>query len=527
MFASTARAIDSLRRDLEEVVSDDYARVLTGYLAANLPRQIRYSTRGASLRCHGNPQGTQQNRCQVGDVFSSQSVIKHQFDYAEAGPGCGPGTWTSVATSLTNALQKVLEENHEAGVPGRFYRASAVALPFRDSSVDALICDPPYYDMIAYQDSSDLFYVWIKRALGLAMPDLFGGQADDDLGLQDKTEEIIVKGRGAKGRGDHRTTEFYEAMLERSFAEARRVLKPGAHLTVIFGHSDPDAWKRLLTALTEAGFVVTSSWPSRTETAVTGVATISVTVSIGARVAPPVRPVGIAAQVDAQVLADVKGRCRGWDADGLAMEDQLMAAYGAALSVVGGYEKVISPDGRTVPLEHYMTLARRAVRDAVAMRLDELPLETFDPHTRLAVFWHQLYGTADVPKGEARFFAQADELRLEDLRGPILVETKRGFRLRHDPPGTITPASSVYEVVRAMAAAWAAGGTEAVADVIAATELPPTDPHLWAVVGWVAHKLPVSDRVCVALTAIQRNTSTIQAVTTTAPRQLSLDGDTP
>ncbi|MGZ8704963.1 MAG: precorrin-6A/cobalt-precorrin-6A reductase, partial [Aeromicrobium sp.] len=51
--------------------------------------------------------------------------------------------------------------------------------------------------------------------------------------------------------------------------------------------------------LTAAGFVVTSSWPSRTETAVTGVATISVTVSIGARVAPLGRPVGIAAVVDA------------------------------------------------------------------------------------------------------------------------------------------------------------------------------------------------------------------------------------
>jgi adenine-specific DNA methylase len=409
----------------------------------------------------------------------------------------------------------------------RFRRASAVALPFRDGSIDALVCDPPYYDMITYEDSSDLFYAWFKRALGEVMPDLFDGSADDGQGLQNKSDEIIVKSKGRQVPGEHRTTEFYEAMLARSFAEARRVLKPDAHLTVIFGHSDPDAWKRLLAALTEAGFLVTASWPSRTETAVTGVATISVTVSIGARVAPVGRPVGIAAQVDAQVLADVKGRCRGWDADALAMEDQLMAAYGAALSVVGGYEKIITPDGRTVPLEHYMTLARRAVRDAVAMRLDELPLETFDPLTRLAVFWHQLYGTVDVPKGEARFFAQADELRLEDLRGPILAETKRGFRLRHDPPGTITPASSVYEVVRAMAAAWTAGGTQAVADVIAATDLPPTDPHLWAVVGWVAHKLPVSDRVCVALTAIQRNTSTIQAATTTAPRQLSLDGDTP
>src|SRR5262249_20856989 len=157
---------------------------------------------------------------------------------------------------------------------------------------------PPYYDMITYADSSDLFYVWFKRALGSAVPDLFRSAAEDKDGLQDKSDEIIVRSKGRKVEHEHRTRTFYQSMLARSFEEARRVLKPQGHLTVIFGHSDPEAWQRLLEALTDAKFVVTSSWPSRTETAVTGVATISVTVSIGARVAEPNRPVGIAAQVD-------------------------------------------------------------------------------------------------------------------------------------------------------------------------------------------------------------------------------------
>lgn len=510
--------------------SPDYTNALMGFAAANLTRQLRYSTRGAFLRAHGNPEGTSQNRCQVADIFSAQSVIRFQFDYIEAGPGAGPGTWSSVASSLLNALRKVLAETHIAsGHPGRFSRVSAVNLPYRDGSVDAVVTDPPYYAMIAYADSSDLFFVWLKRALQEFAPDLYGTQdVEGSDGLQDKSDEIIVKGRGAKGKGDHRTEEFYEHMLARSFGEARRVLKDDGHLTVIFGHSDPDAWKRLLTALTAAGFVVTASWPSRTETANTGVATISVTVSIGARVAPAGRPVGIAAQVDAEVLADVKDRCRGWDVDGLALEDQLMAAYGAALSVVGGYERVITPTGETVPLEHYMTLARRAVRDAIALRLDELPLETFDPYTRFAVFWQELYGTADVPKGEARFFAQSDDLRLEDLRGPILTETKAGFRLRHDAPERIVAGASVFEVVRGMAAAWHSG-SDAVGGVITQADLEPANPHLWAVVDWVAAKLPASSPVRVSLDAIKRNKGTIQAVAATAPadtlEQLTLDGD--
>jgi adenine-specific DNA methylase len=529
LFATTARVINELYQELRETVSDDYARALAGYAASNVMRQIKHSTRGANSRPHGNASGSEQNRVQVDHIFSSQSVIKHNFDYLEAGPDSGPGTWKSVSTSLINALKKVLGENHADARAARFRRLSALHLPLRDATVNVIVTDPPYYDMIAYADSSDIFHVWFKRALGNVMPELFGGGSDGPDGLQDKADEIIVKGRGAKGAGDHRSDEArYERLLAQSFSEARRVLMTDGHLTVIFGHSDPEAWKRLLTALTDAGFVVTSSWPSRTETAVTGVATISVTVSIGARIAPLSRPIGIAAQVDTEVIAEVKNRCRGWDADGLALEDQLMASYGAALQIVGRYSKVITPDGSSVPLEHYMTLARRAVRDAIALTLDELPLETFDPHTRLAIFWHEVHGRMDVPKGEARFFAQSDGLRLEDLRGPILTETNAGFRLRHDTPDRISPASSAYEVVRGMAAAWSAG-TEAVAACLAAAERPPLDAHVWALVDWLATKLPASDPVAVALAAIKRNRGSIQAnaATQTVPAAATLFEEIP
>jgi len=366
--------------------------------------------------------------------------------------------------------------------------------------------------MITYADSSDMAFVWLKKALSTALPDLFDGRHDGPDGLQDKADEIIVKSKGRRIEGEHRTVEFYEAMLAKSFGEARRVLKPEGHLTVMFGHADPEAWKRLLAALTTAGFVVTSSWPSRTETAVTGVATISVTVSIGARVAQAGRTIGIASSVDSEVVAYVKKRAKDWDRDGLAIEDQLMASYGAALTVVGRYSKVVTPSGDEVPLEHYMGLARRAVRDAVALKLDDLPLDTFDPFSRLAIFWHTLYGRDDVPKGESRFFAQSDDLRLEDLRGPVLAETKKGFHLRHDAPEQITPASSTFEVVRAMASAWDRG-TDAVARVLAAADRIPTDPHVWAIVKWLEMKLPSSDTVAKQLAAILRNQSTVQAAT--------------
>src|SRR5262249_29980702 len=149
---------------------------------------------------------------------------------------------------------------------------------------DAIVTDPPYYDMIEYADTSDFLYVWMKRALFDIEPDLFGENAANQRGLQRKDEEIILRRVQEPGRVRH-DKEFYENSLARAFREAKRVLSADGHLVVVFGHSDPDAWKRLLSALHDAGFVVTSSWPSRTESANTGVASIKVTVTIACRVA--------------------------------------------------------------------------------------------------------------------------------------------------------------------------------------------------------------------------------------------------
>ncbi|WP_051878038.1 DUF1156 domain-containing protein [Streptomyces sp. NRRL B-24720] len=504
-FVATTRVIQEIAAECVAAgVSAEYATALAGYAAANLQRQLRVATRGAKLRSHGNPNGTAQNRAQVDHVFSNESKVSFNFDYVEAGPGNGPGTWSSVSESGINALKKVLAES-PAGRPGRFRQASAIALPFRDGSVDAVITDPPYYNMIDYADASDLFYVWLRRALRELMPDLFEHAGRD--GLQDKTDEIIVKNGNAPG--EHRTRNFYEQMLSRAFGEARRVLRADGHLVVVFGHSDPDAWRRLLGALRDAGFVVTSSWPSRTETASTGVASIKVTVAIGCRVAAANRPVATAAQVDREVAERVKTAVREWDRDGLALTDQLMAAYGPAMEVYGRYAKILKPDGKQAELDRYLTLARTAVRDATALKLDELPLETFDAPTRFAVFWQRLFARSDVPKGEARFQAQADNLHLEDLRGALLTESKSGYKLRLDDPSAVSDKSSTFEVVRAMAAAWDQGATEGVAAVVAQSDRQPTDAHLWAVVGEILAQLPPSDTVAKALTAVQRNAGTI------------------
>ncbi|MFI7283444.1 hypothetical protein ACIBOV_24595 [Micromonospora chersina] len=508
LFGTLAQHIRACHQEmLDAGISADYANALAGFAAATLMRGLRYATRGARLRCHGKPDGSGNNNVQVGDLFSNEAVLSFQFDFFEVGVGKGPGTWAGLTETGMTPLATHLRGRR--GAAARLRRENAMALPFRDGTVDAVVTDPPYYDMIEYADVSDYFYVWLRRILGDVQPDLFAETIGTEVApnLQNKDDEIIV--RRVYNGGVRHDREFYERSLSRAFHEARRVLRPDGHLVVVFGHSDPDAWLRLLGALHDAGFVVTSAWPSRTETSNTGVASIKVTVTIGCRVAAPQRPIATAAQVDREVATAVKAAVKQWDADGLALTDQLMAAYGPAMEVYGRYSSVLLPNGERASLDRYLTLARTSVRDATALKLDQLPLETFDAPTRFAVFWQRLYGRTDVPKGEARFLAQADNLRLEDMRGALLTESRSGFKLRLDAPDTFSDRSSTFEIVRAMAKAWDDGGSETVAAVLAKADRQANDAHLWAVVAEIVRQLPASDPVAKALTAVQRNAATI------------------
>ncbi|MER6425755.1 hypothetical protein [Streptomyces sp. NPDC001137] len=511
LFGTLAHEIRACFEEMTQSgVSKEYATVLSSLAAGTMVRALRYATRGAILRAHGKSDGSKQNRVQIDHIFRNEASLAFQFDYFEAGIGNGPGTWAGLTETGIAPLAAHLRGL--SGKPARIRRANAMALPYRDGSVDAVVCDPPYYDMIEYADASDFYYVWLRRALLTIQPDLFS----EDVGtvvaprLQNKDDEIIV--RRVYNGGVKHDRDFYERSLAQAFSEARRVLRPDGHLVVVFGHSDPEAWKRLLAALHAAGFVVTSSWPSRSESTNTGVASIKVTVTSGCRVAPQNRPVATAAQVDREVTEAVKSAVREWERDGLAFTDQLMASIGRGMEVYGRYSKILKPDGTEAELDRYLTLSRVAVRDAMALKLDELPLETFDKRTRFAVFWQRLNGLTTVPKGEARFLAQADSLNFEEVRTRLLTESNRGFKLRFDPPESVSADSSTFEVARAMAGAWNEGGTETVAGVIAAAEFAANDPHLWAVVGEMVTQLPASDRVAKALTAIQRNANAISSL---------------
>jgi putative DNA methylase len=498
-FIRLARAISNVGREmLDAGVSMDYAGALCGYAAAALARKLRRSTRGAPLDV---------SRLGVHDIFGrSESSISFSYDYFEAGLGDGAGTWATAASGISRLVRTLIAQD---GV-SRIERGSALALPYRTGSLDAVVTDPPYDAMIDYSDASDLYYVWLKRALDVTHPDL--SVTGDRYGVQEKSEEIIVK-KGGGVASEHRTREFFDEKLAEAFSECRRVVKLDGIVTIVFGHGEPDVWRRLLSIVDKAGLVLTGSWPARTEKGgQEGSANITTTLTMSCAPAPEDRPVGRAVDVRAEIRSEVFERVKQWERDGLALTDQLMAAAGPAMEVAGRYSDVTDARGESVDLLEFVKAARQAVEEHTAIRVEDVPLSSFDPRTRFALFWARIHGRSVAPKSDARWQAMAAELTLDDLKG-VLHTTSGGVRLATatEAKSKITSSSALIDVLLALSKAWP-DGLDAVAAVMHESGRDDAEDHqLFAASAYLAAHLPEGDPDRQAWISLARNRKSLQS----------------
>lgn len=111
--------------------------------------------------------------------------------------------------------------------------ASADALEhLADGSVDYVFTDPPFGSNIFYSDMNLFQEAWIGTTTA-------------------NTREAVMHTTG-KRKND--AAGRYEALLRGAFEEAFRVLKPGAHMSVVFGNSNGAIWSLVQRALRDAGF---------------------------------------------------------------------------------------------------------------------------------------------------------------------------------------------------------------------------------------------------------------------------------
>jgi hypothetical protein len=219
--------------------------------------------------------------------------------------------------------------------------------------------------------------------------------------------------------------------------------------------------------------------------------------------------------VDEEVRREVRARVPEWERANLALTDQLMASAGPAMEVVGRYSAVLDQLGEPIDTTRYLVLARRTVEESAAIKIEDLPLETFDARTRFALFWVRLYGRGLAPKSEARWQAMVSDIALPEI-SDILRDGDGGKGVRiafgGEVRAPIDETSAVIDVALAMARAWPEG-LGAVGEVLAASGRDSEDPHLWAAVGFLSARLPDADPDVQAWNGIVRGRRTVASAT--------------
>ncbi len=140
--------------------------------------------------------------------------------------------------------------------PGQLTQGSSTDLSqYADATIDLVITDPPFGDLVQYSELADFFYVWLRLVLKQHYPAIFEGE------YTPKTLEAVAN----KFREPEAPDAFYQRLLTQCWREAYRMLKPSGILAFTFHHSEDEPWVAVLESLFDAGYYLEATYPIRSD----------------------------------------------------------------------------------------------------------------------------------------------------------------------------------------------------------------------------------------------------------------------
>ncbi|HAP93551.1 MAG TPA: hypothetical protein DCM26_02865 [Desulfotomaculum sp.] len=196
--------------------------------------------------------------------------------------------WVSTCDSLTEANATIM------------CMSSTQIDAINDYTIDIVVTDPPFGDNIFYADLADFFYVWLRIPMlkwyegkpeaeywrPIATPktlEAIKNRAEHPEDREEWEKKSTIKAEylqlirnytqdNSLNVGDPNplfrpdsATEFYENTLTACWMEAYRILKHGGLLAFTFHHSADSQWEVVLRSLFEAGYILISTYPIRSD----------------------------------------------------------------------------------------------------------------------------------------------------------------------------------------------------------------------------------------------------------------------
>jgi len=367
-----------------------------------------------------------------------RSALSMVWDYAEGNPfNSGP---CSIATGA-DWIAKVVAPLPTSGA-GTVTQCDAAI-----SSLDNFLVatDPPYYDNVGYADLSDFFYVWIRQTLGDVCPRLLGTM------LTPKANELV-----ADPFRHSDPEKFFEDGYKKVFSRICEGTPRHFPITVFYAFKQAESegqgdhastgWETLLEGMLASGWVVTATWPVRTERGgrVRDIGSNALASSIVLACRP--RPVD-AGFTDRRGLISALRKefpeaLRNLEQGKVAPVDLRQAAIGPGMAVFSRYTRVNEPDGSQMRVRAALSLINQILDEKLSQLEGDVSAET-----RWCLEWFKQFGFDAGPFGTAETLSKGIDTSIDVLeRGGVLKSRAGKVKLLpiQDLPEGYDPAIDDY-----------------------------------------------------------------------------------
>ncbi len=440
-----------------------YAQAICVYLALLVDKLTDY---------HSSICTWDNSRDLIGHTFGRQA-IPMTWDYAEGNP------FSTSSGCFSNFLNRFVESIVRLPID----KKGKVVLQ-KDAREDArlknvvIATDPPYYDNIGYADLSDYFYVWLRHSLQRIYPNLF------QKILTPKKEELIASPYRFNGNAKVARDFFEEGMAE-TCRNLYNYSQSDVPTTIYYAYKSNEVqtnsktsytavssvgWETMLTAIINAGFAITGTWPIRTEMANRSVAmgtnALASSIILVCRKRPSDAGVCTRKNFIAALKRELRPALDTMVKSAMAPTDLAQSAIGPGMAIYSRYSQVLDASG--APL---------TVRDALGIINRELDLyfhdqsDALDKNSRFCVDMYSNNEFGEIKSGEAELLANAKGTSLASLVSSGVLYAKGGVTrllrreelsldVRVDEPTT-------WLLCQQLVQAFASGGIELCASVVA------------------------------------------------------------
>ncbi len=329
-------------------------------------------------------------------------------------------------------------------------------------------------DNIGYADLSDFFYVWLRRSLRAVFPGLFATLAVP------KAEELVSTPyrHGSKLEAE----AFFLTGMTQAMRRLAEQTHPAYPVTIYYAYKQAETentkvpgmtftgWETFLEAVIQAGFIITGTWPMRTELSNRMIGNdtnaLASSIILVCRRRAAAAPTATRREFVSALKAELPAALAHLQRANIAPVDLAQAAIGPGMAVYTRYARVLDAAGNPVPVREALALINQTLDEALAEQEGD-----FDADSRWALAWFEQSGFAEGEYGVAETLSKAKNTSVAGMvEAGILVSSRGKVRLLkpNELPANWDPAKdrrltaweSVHQLIRALETGGEAGAAE-------------------------------------------------------------------